>query len=152
MNKSTSRRKPDLVLNHVLERMERLIIIHTQELDYLSVGDMQKFQSIQPEKLRLARDCETGIEEISSRQEEMNACDTILKQRLLSTHDTLRDLAIQSKNACQSRANSMKRIQDRLLQAARHVVKKREQKTYGRNGQTTDSYNRPIATAINEAI
>lgn len=148
----TAQKNPEYILHHILERMDRLIILHTQELDFLSANDMKKFQEIQPEKIRLVRDCESGIEEIAKNTDGFNACDPALKKRLLNSHGTLRDLADKSKRACQSRSKSVQRIQERLLQAARLAVGKTEKKNYGRTGKTETPRQRPIATAINEAI
>ncbi|GEM_PF-1482164 len=141
------------LLNRVLEKMEKLILIYAQELDVLSVGDMAKFQSVQPEKLKLIRECELGVAEIAQRKEAVSKASYILKQRLISTHETLSELASQSKRACESRSKSMQRIQDRLLKAARLVVNQQGKKGYGRSGKSYDSHShRPVATAINEAI
>ncbi len=141
------------LLNRVLEKMEKLILIYTQELDVLSVGDMAKFQSYQPEKIKLIRECELGVAEIANQKEAVAKSNTILKQRLLSTHKTLSELADQSKRACESRSKSMQRIQDRLLRAARLVVSQQGKKGYGRSGKSYDAHaHKPIATAINEAI
>ncbi|HPQ50187.1 MAG: hypothetical protein KDJ26_02105 [Alphaproteobacteria bacterium] len=143
---------PDRLIANVLEKMERLVVIYTQELDVLSAGDMARFQSLQPDKLKLIRDCELGIGEIAQRKDEIRASTSPLKAHLISTHDLLQDLALQSKRACESRAKSMKRIQDRLLDAARNVVNQ-SKKGYGRTGKARDiTHQRPIATAINEAI
>lgn len=136
----------------VLERLERLCVIYTQELDSLSVNDMHKFQNIQHEKMRLIRDCENGITEIRTRQSEVALCSPALKERVLKAHGQLNELAIQSQHACDIRAKSMQRIQDRLLHAARSMVEK-SGKRYGHKGKLQDyAGNRPMATAINEAI
>ncbi len=136
----------------VLERLERLCVVYTQELDSLSVNDMHKFQNLQHEKMRLIRDCENGVAEIRTRQDEVALCSPALKERVLSAHGVLNELAIQSQHACDIRAKSMQRIQDRLLYAARAMVEK-SGKRYGHKGKLHDyAGNRPMATAINEAI
>lgn len=140
------------LLQSVMEKMEKLIVLFSQELDSLTANDMRKFQEVQPDKLRLIRDCEAGVAEIESKKDMIALCNPVLKERLISTHTTLSNLAEQSKIACESRARSVKRIQNRLLQAARLMVNK-DKKNYGRNGKIeTPAHNRPIATAINEAI
>ncbi|HNQ92892.1 MAG TPA: hypothetical protein PKI93_08195 [Alphaproteobacteria bacterium] len=140
------------LLLSVLEKMEKLTVLFTQELDSLTANDMSKFQEIQPEKIRLIRDCESGVAEIEAKKETIALCNPVLKERLISSHAVLSDMAVQSKRACEARARSVKRIQNRLLQAARMMVNK-DKKNYGRNGKIeTSPKNRPVATAINEAI
>jgi len=140
------------LLQSVLEKMEQLCVLYTQEIDSLSVGDMRKFQEVQPEKLRLVRECELGVAEIGSNKDIIARCNSVLRERVLSTHATLSQLAEISKNSCDSRIRSMKRIQNRLLQAARLMVNK-DKKNYGRNGKVEAPHTaRPVATAINEAI
>lgn len=133
--------------------MEQLSVLYTQELDSLSVGDMGKFSALQGEKLRLIKDCENGVAEIAARHDAVKLCNPSLRDRVLEAHAALTDLAKHSQSVCNSRARSMKRIQERLLDAARNIVNK-NRKSYGRRGQsqTGGSHNRPVATAINEAI
>ncbi|MDY0030148.1 MAG: hypothetical protein RBR86_09435 [Pseudobdellovibrionaceae bacterium] len=142
----------DRLLQSVLDKMERLVILYTQEIDVLSVGDMGKFQLLQPEKIKLVRECETGIEEISQRKEEMNNCDGVLKSRILASHDSLQELAEISKRQCDARIRSVRRIQERLLDAARDKINK-SGKGYGRTGRIDAHLSaKPLATAINEAV
>ncbi|MCB1557569.1 MAG: hypothetical protein KDJ50_01435 [Alphaproteobacteria bacterium] len=142
----------DKLLQSVLDRMERLVILYTQEIDVLGVGDMHKFQMLQPEKIRLVRDCENGISQISVRKEEMGTCDEALKSRLLVTHNALQDLALQSKRSCEARSKSVRRIQERLLEAARATVNKNSN-GYGRTGKLDSHLSaKPLATAINQAV
>ena len=138
------------LLNNVMEKMEKLIVLFDQEQDSLVANDMRKFNDAQPEKLRLIRDCEMGVAEIQSQKEALDQCNPVLKDRLLSTHTMLSDIAEQSKRTYEARANSMKRIQERLLEAARTKIEQ-DSKHYGRNGKTAPK-TKPIATAINEAI
>lgn len=144
--------EPEDLLQHVYERMEKLALVYAQELDALSANDMRKFQEIQPEKLKLISDCEGGIDEIGRRKESLAGCSVIIKERLKTMHATLLQLAQQSAHACQLRAISMRRLQDRLLHAAR-IVANETRSRYGRSGHMTDAARaRPMATAINEAI
>lgn len=143
---------PEDLLQHVYERMEKLALVYAQELDALSANDMRKFQEIQPEKLKLVSDCEGGIDEIGRRKDDLAGCSVIVKERLKSMHATLLQLAEQSAHACRLRANSMRRLQDRLLHAAR-IMANETRSRYSRSGQMTDAARaRPMATAINEAI
>ncbi len=144
--------EPEDLLQHVYERMEKLAMVYTQELEALSANDMRKFQEIQPEKLKLVSDCEVGIDEIGRRKESLAGCSIIMKERLKSMHSTLLQLAEQSAHACQLRANSMRRLQERLLHAAR-IMANETRSRYGRSGHmTAGARARPMATAINEAI
>ena len=64
---------------------------------------MARFQSLQPDKLKLIRDCGIGHwHEIAQRKDEIRGEHITVKAHLISTHDLLQDLALQSKRACES--------------------------------------------------
>lgn len=135
----------------MLNNMEELTSLYKVELDALELRDMQTFSELQPKKVRLVQDCESYMNEINSQVALMKTVSPALKERIISTEENLRELAGKSQKACQIRAESVKRVQARLLDAARQILL-RDKTNYNKHGLAEQSKNRPVATAINEAI
>jgi hypothetical protein len=136
----------------ILSNMEELTALYKTELDILELRDMQKFAEIQPEKNRLVQSCEIHMNQILEQTAFLKTVSPAMKERIFIAENNLRDLASQSRRACEIRAASVKRVQDRLLDAARHILN-RDKTLYDKQGKTADtSKTKPIATAINEAI
>lgn len=138
-------------LLNILDNMEELSTLYIQELDAIELRDMQKFSSLQPHKDRLVKDCEIRMSEISRQASLMKTISPALKERVVVAENTLRELAGKSQRACRVRAETMKRVQSRLLEAARHIMMA-DQKLYNSKGKSSVGKNKPVATAINEAI
>lgn len=135
----------------MLTNMEELSSLYVEELDAIELRDMQKFSDLQPVKDRLVKDCEARMSEISQQTPHLKTLSPALKERVMTAETTLRQLASKSQYACKIRAESVKRIQQRLLDAARYAVGS-NQTHYDSNGKTDASRGRPVATAFNEAI
>ncbi len=133
----------------MVNNMEELTAIYQTELDALELRDMQLFSELQPKKVRLVQDCETHMSEITKQPDLMKAVSPALRDRVLTSEDNLRYLAGKSQHACKIRAESVKRVQERLLEAARAALT-RDQILYTKNGVTSQSKNKPVATAINQ--
>jgi hypothetical protein len=135
----------------MIGNMDELTSIYKAELDALQLRDMQLFSELQPKKVKLVQDCESHMNEITRQPSLLKAVSPALKERIYSSESNLRELATKSQQACKIRAESVKRVQERLLDAARHVLM-RDKTLYNKNGMSEHSKNKPIATAINEAI
>lgn len=135
----------------MLNNMEELTALYKTELDAIELRDMQLFSEIQPKKVRLVQDCETHMTQITSQAAIMKSVSPALKERIFTSEDTLRDLATKSQRACKIRAESVKRVQERLLDAAR-LIMAREKTLYNKHGVADQSKGKPVSTAINQAI
>jgi len=135
----------------MLNNMEELTSLYKTELDAIELRDMQLFSELQPKKVRLVQDCENHMSEITKQSALLKSVSPALKERIFVSEDNLRDLATKSQRACKIRAESVKRVQERLLDAARHIIAG-EKTAYNKHGIADQSKNKPVATAINEAI
>lgn len=142
---------PERSLMNMLGFMEDLTTIYTEELNAIELRDMRRFAELQPAKDRLVKDCEATMAEIQKQPAALKTASPALKERVTIVENTLTQLAQKSQRACKVRAESARRVQDRLLDAARYIML-RDQSQYNNRGQTGTSRNKPIATAINEAI
>jgi flagellar biosynthesis/type III secretory pathway chaperone len=135
----------------MIGNMEQLSTVYKVELDALELRDMKLFSDIQAEKNKLVQDCEAHMAEISKNSALLKMVSPALKERVLDAEDNLRRLALKSQHACEVRAASVLRIQERLLEAARHIMM-RDKTLYNKHGVTDTPRNKPVATAINQAI
>jgi hypothetical protein len=135
----------------MIENMEQLSSIYKAELNAIELRDMARFSDIQPEKNKLVQECEIHMAEISKNTSLIKTISPALKERALEAESNLRALASKSKHVCKIRAESVQRIQERLLEAARHIMMLNKT-VYNKHGLTNMPKNKPIATAINEAI
>jgi len=139
------------VLLSMLGNMEELSALYKIELDAIELRDMRRFADIQSDKNRLVQNCEIYLSDIKNNSSQMKLVSPALKDRIFLAEYNLRTLASRSQRACKICAESVKRVQERLLDAARQILM-RDKTMYNKNGITDQPKNRPIATAINEAI
>ncbi len=135
----------------MLGYMEDLSSLYTEELNAIELRDMKRFAEIQPAKSRLVMSCEAKMAELQKQPTLLKAVSPALKERVSVAENTLSQLAQKSQRECRIRAESLRRVQQRLLDAARHIMM-RDQAQYNNRGQTNNANTRPVATAINEAI
>jgi D-ribose pyranose/furanose isomerase RbsD len=134
----------------MLSNMDQLTELYKAELDAIELRDMQLFSEIQPKKVRLVQDCENHMTQITGQAGMLKSVSPALKERIFTSEDNLRELATKSQRACKIRAESVKRVQERLLDAARHIMS-RDRTMYNKHGMTDQSKTKPVSTAINQA-
>lgn len=143
---------PEKNLMNILGNLENLSHLYREELDALELRDMQKFSALQPEKVRLVQDCEQRLTDVAAHSDTYKTLDASLKDKVIAAQSSLEHLVQQSQRACLVRAESARRVQNRLIAVARSIMEE-NQRNYTAKGAKKDlSKIKPIATAINEAI
>ena len=135
----------------MLNNMEELTTLYKAELEAIAIRDMQSFSELQPKKERLVMDCEGYMGQITKNSAVLRTISPAMKERIFASEDNLRELATKSQRACKIRAESIKRVQERLLDAAR-LIMARDKTLYNKHGVTDPTKQKAVATAINEAI
>lgn len=153
MNATTSQQfSAEKTLLVILGQMEQLIRVYEDERTALELRDMKAFVDIQGIKVQLATECEQHIAEVQAHASLTKLASPAIKERIYMAQKTLNALALESQRNCSLRAETTRRLQQRLLDAARYLVNK-NQSRYTKRGKTAGAdKNRPVATAINEAI
>ncbi|MEK7802442.1 MAG: hypothetical protein AAB276_08320 [Pseudomonadota bacterium] len=143
---------PEKSILCVLDHMENLCQVYQEESEALELRDMNRFAHIQYIKVGLVNECEQRINAIEAHKDAMKSLHPALKDRVQISQEKLNKLALESARNCKIRAESSRRVQERLLEAARHLMNQ-NQKRYNKQGKSpAASQNRPLATSINEAI
>lgn len=143
---------PEKVLNGLLALMRDLKHVYLQAVDALRSGDTGKFLSLQPDKEILSRDYEFRVREVQARAAAIKLTDQSLRSRVAVEQAELAVIADQAMSLASKMAESMRRLHERLIDAARHSVQQ-EKIQYGSAGVLTESAGaKPVATAINESF
>lgn len=135
----------------MLGYIEDLTSVYVEELQALELRDMKRFADIQMIKNRLVSHCEAHVHSLQRQSDALKMVSPALKERIVTAEATLTQLAQKSERECRIRAESSKRVQQRLLDAAR-LIMTRTKTRYDSRGMTNASRIKPDATAINEAI
>lgn len=143
---------PEKILSSMLALMKDLKAVYQDEVDAMAKNDTQKFMSLQPGKMALSRDYEIRVKEIQARSAAIKAADPFLRQMVVNEQTELAMLAEKSQSGALRMAESIKRLQERLIAAARQAVE-HERLQYGKQGNMRGGdAGRPVATALNEAF
>jgi hypothetical protein len=143
---------PEKILISLLSLIKDLKTVYAQEVIAIKGGDTKSFLSLQPRKELLSRDYELRVKEIQARSAAVKLVDPALRNQIAVEQAELAVLAEQSMTLAHRMAKSLRRLHERLIEAARHAVQQ-DKIQYGAAGIMAESVAaKPIATAINEAV
>lgn len=140
---------PEKAMATMLGVMLGLKDIYHKESEAMKKRDIKRFMNLQATKEVYTRDYEMLVRELQARSPTIKKMDTPLRARLLAEQKELAALAEESMSWSLRMADSLKRVQERLINAARQAMQS-EKSSYGSNG-VIDASGKPSATAFNEA-
>lgn len=142
---------PDRALEVFLSIMLDLKTVHLQEMDALNKKDMKAFMDLQSRKILLARDYEVGAKEIIVRTDNIKQASKPLRDLVIKEQMELQRVSEQTERVLQRMTTAVKRVNNRLIDAARHAVKQ-DKINYDHKGSIDSTSQRMTATAINESF
>lgn len=143
---------PHTLLQAMLDLILRLKVVYRDEIAAMETRNAPAFLALQPDKELLSREYGIRVREIQARGEKIKDADPALRARLIVEQEDLNALAIKSEDLALRMAEVMRRLHERLIDAARYALKQ-EKLTYAESGLLSESpTSRPIATAINQAV
>ena len=89
---------------------------------------------IQDNKIIIARQYLDGMKELLSRKEELRDADPSLKQKLEEARSRFANVAQDNLQALKRMSGGMKRLEERIISAARKEADKENKFAYGSNG------------------
>ncbi len=140
---------PEKAMATMLGVMMGLKDLYKKETDAMRSRDVKKFLNLQPAKEAYTRDYEILVKELQARSMTIKKMDTPLRERLVAEQHELAALAEESMSWSLRMADAVRRVQERLINAARETLKN-EAPNYGSAGKIQASAT-PVATAFNEA-
>ena len=147
---SLSLSSPDKLLAEVYGLIENLKDIYAKESAAMQARDIHEFLKLQPSKDLYTRDYELRVKEIKARSTSMKNADPVLRKKVIDAQIDMAILAENSMVFSLRMAESMKRVQHRLIDAARFALQQ-ESTSYAASG-TLDNGSKLPATALNESI
>lgn len=140
---------PDKAMATMLGVMMGLKDLYRKETEAMRLRDINKFLNLQPAKEAYTRDYEMLTKELQARSATIKKSDSPLRERLVAEQAELALLAEESMTWSLRMAESMRRVQDRLISAAREAMQQ-DKTNYSASGLMGDS-GRATATAFSES-
>lgn len=140
---------PEKAMATMLGVMMGLKDLYKKETDAMKTRDVKKFLNLQPAKEAYTRDYEMLTKELQARSSSIKKSDSPLRERLVAEQEELAALAEESMSLSLRMADSLRRVQERLIAAAREAIQQ-EKASYSPTGEMGEM-SRVSATAFNEA-
>lgn len=121
-------------MQEMMDVIDRLRISLVEETAALKDADTKTFLSLQDKKIEVARDYMEGITQMISRKEEMKKADPTLINKLEEMRTDFSEIAFENHAALDRMRYGMKRLGERIMEAARDTAKREDQIIYGANG------------------
>lgn len=142
-NKEKARLKlscdPNKAMQEMMFTIDRLRTTLIAETNVLKDADTKGFMVMQDKKLDVARDYLDGMQQLIARKDELKMADETLKNQLEEMRVEFSDIAYENHAALNRMKNGMKRLGDRIMEAARETARKEKQYFYGPTGSLQDS-------------
>jgi hypothetical protein len=147
-----TKQSPDQVLESLLSLMDRVETSYKQGITMIRAGDVNGFRKVQPDTIQLSRDYEIEVKAVSVRGATLKTADESLREKVLTRQEALAKTADEYQSLCLRMAESARRVQERLLNAARYALQA-EQSAYAADGTLASAASgKPVATSINTSF
>ena len=142
---------PDEMLMEILVLMTTLKKIYEAENQAMLARRLKDFVALQPDKDIATRNFEIGLKAVKAKGDAIRNASPTLREQLITLQLELDVLAEQSMKWSLRMVESVRRMQSRLIEAARASIEKDKQ-LYNPRGSLGDMGTRVQATAINESF
>lgn len=140
-------RDPNKAMQEVMFTIERLRSALLEETAALKDADTKTFLSLQDNKVDIARDYLEGMSQLIARKDELKTADENIKKKLEEMRNDFANIAHENHAALSRMKNGMKRLGDRIMEAARDTARKQKQFSYSANGCLQNSTNGTIGVS-----
>ncbi len=140
-------RDPNKAMEEMMGTIDLLRSAMVEETKALKDTDTKTFMALQDNKLEVARDYLEGMAQLMNRKDELKNADPKLKDRLEKMRNEFAETAYDNHAALNRMKNGMKRLGDRIMEAARETAKKDRQFVYGATGRLQSATNGTIGVS-----
>ncbi len=137
-------------LSMLINEIDRLHKIYTQETAFLKEANRVAFLDIQEEKYQSAMRYESFVRQIIARKTEMDKADPQLKKSLKEKQNQFDTLAKDNIKTVRRMQKSAQHLGDTLRKAAIKAVKRQSSSGYNQSGSLDNSTHKPVSASINE--
>ncbi len=127
-------RRANDAMTEMMMTIDRLRDSLIEETNALKEADTKKFIALQDNKINVARDYMDGITQIMARKDEIKKADPKLIDLLEQKRIEFAEVAHENHAAINRMQSGMKRLGERIMEAARETAKREEQIIYGSSG------------------
>ena len=146
MSKQAQATEVEQTMAVVMEMMGRLDALLKQENEALRVMDRKKFLDLQQEKVTLAKNYEQEAQKLIELRGNIGKANETLKADLKSKHSEFTESADENLKVLLRRRDGAKRLNARIVDAARDVLVKKEER-YDSSGYIRGSQKNKSATS-----
>lgn len=126
---------PHKAILEMMQTIDALRGVMVQETAALDNTDTEKFFALQDDKLRVARDYQSGMTQLLARKDTLRHADPTLKSRLEALQKNFHATAIENRKSIERMRKGMERLGDRIMRIARAAAEKETRLVYGSTGQ-----------------
>ncbi len=141
---------PNKAMQQMMGTIDALREQMIAETDALKTSNTSLFMDLQDDKIIVARTYLDGMKELLSRSDELKGADPALKERLEVSRNEFAVVAKENLDALKKMSGGMKRLEGRIIQAARKEADKENKFAYGANGYLQNGVASRIG--INESV
>lgn len=142
-------KNPERAMQEMMETIDRIRSVYTEETDALLQTDTMKFLQLQDKKVAAAQDYQAGVAQIVARKDEIKKAVPGLHTALQKKQEEFAVIAVKNIEALTRMRRTVQRLGEHLTAAARTAIE-RKSVNYGATG----SINRPkhtVSIGINES-
>lgn len=140
---------PEKAMQEMMEAINNLRNVYVEETDALLKIDTMKFLQLQDRKIAAARDYQSGVSQIAKRSEEFKNSPATVREELKKKQEEFSELAGANLEALDRMHKTVRRLGERIMQAARDTAEKRSP-NYSAKGNMSKS-KRSVSIGINES-
>ena len=140
---------PEKAMQEMMEAIDSLRTVYTEETDALLAVDTMKFLQLQDKKIEAARNYQSGVEQIMQRKDEFKGTTPLVREELKKKQEEFSVLACANLEALDRMTKTVKRLGERIMRAARETAEKRTP-NYSANGSLSKT-KRAVSIGINES-
>lgn len=158
-NKNTGNNNPPLftlsddphqAINEMMQTIDDLREIYTEENEALRSSDTKKFVALQKRKIEAAFQYRAGSQQIIKRRDEFQKVDPALRKKLVEKQQEFSALANANIEALNRMRHTLDLLNERILHVARKAVVKKDI-NYSQKGKTSDG-KECLSLGLNESV
>ncbi len=125
---------PHKAILEMMQTIDALRGVMVQETAALDTADNDRFFKLQDDKVRIARDYQSGMIQLLERKDSLRTADPTLKNRLEAMQENFHATAVENRKSIERVRKGMERLGDRIMRMARAAAEKETRLVYGASG------------------
>lgn len=142
-------KNPDQAMQEMMDIIDNFKDVLVEETKALDETDTKTFFNLQDRKREIARDYQSGVNQILVRKDEMKQASPAAKAKLEKMRENFFETTQENMKAIERMNKGMKRLSDRIMSIARDNAQQKQQLVYKPSGEIYKS--RKTSIGVNES-